>query len=331
MNATPVAGLVALVAEDHLHDVHRRAEVVRDPVRAPVDLRARRVPRVEDGSHGARAAARVDPAGSRDRSPPGRSACTSRSARPGRRRTGRRPARRRVPSSDRRAPARTGGRRSRRPPRRTSGSAAGTSRRRSARCRLRARALATASSFSPRLRIVSIIPGIETAAPERTDTSSGSSRVAEALAGLLLERAEVLLDLLFEPVRQRLAVRHVRAAGVGRDREARPGPGRPAASSRRDRPPCRRAARGRRRTARRSRRRSAGRARRESSHKSPAILGVVPEPTIVADGRASGRDAARLRPRPRAGNAPALRTHAAGRRARPDRVLVRAAARSRRR
>jgi hypothetical protein len=31
----------------------------------------------------------------------------------------------------------------------------------------------TATSFSPRFRIVSIIPGIETAAPERTDTSSG--------------------------------------------------------------------------------------------------------------------------------------------------------------
>jgi hypothetical protein len=34
---------------------------------------------------------------------------------------------------------------------------------------------ATASSLRPRLRIVSIIPGIETAAPERTETSSGSS------------------------------------------------------------------------------------------------------------------------------------------------------------
>ena len=40
---------VALVAEDHLDDVDRGAEVVRDLVRAPVDLRARRVPRVEDG------------------------------------------------------------------------------------------------------------------------------------------------------------------------------------------------------------------------------------------------------------------------------------------
>src|SRR5581483_7249122 len=42
-------GVVALVPEDHLDDVDRRAEVVGDRVRAPVDLRARRVPRVEDG------------------------------------------------------------------------------------------------------------------------------------------------------------------------------------------------------------------------------------------------------------------------------------------
>ena len=54
MNATPVPEPVALVAEDHLHDVHRRAEVVRDAVRAPVDLRPRRVPGVEDGAHRAR-------------------------------------------------------------------------------------------------------------------------------------------------------------------------------------------------------------------------------------------------------------------------------------
>ena len=42
-------GVIALVPEDHLDDVDRRAEVVRDRVHAPVDLRARRVPRVEDG------------------------------------------------------------------------------------------------------------------------------------------------------------------------------------------------------------------------------------------------------------------------------------------
>ena len=39
-------------------------------------------------------------------------------------------------------------------------------------------------AFRPRLRIVSIIPGIEIAAPERTETSSGSCRIAEALPDL---------------------------------------------------------------------------------------------------------------------------------------------------
>ena len=48
-NARP--GTVALVAEDHLDDVDGGAEVVRDLVRAPVDLRAGRVPGVEDGAH----------------------------------------------------------------------------------------------------------------------------------------------------------------------------------------------------------------------------------------------------------------------------------------
>ena len=43
---------------------------------------------------------------------------------------------------------------------------------------------------------MSIIPGIETAAPERTETSSGLSVVAEALAGALLERRDVLVDLV---------------------------------------------------------------------------------------------------------------------------------------
>ena len=45
-------GAVALVAEDHLHDVHGGAEVVRDVVRAAVDLRAGRLPRVEHGADG---------------------------------------------------------------------------------------------------------------------------------------------------------------------------------------------------------------------------------------------------------------------------------------
>ncbi len=68
---------------------------------------------------------------------------------------------------------------------------------------------------------MSIIPGIEIAAPERTETSSGIAYVAEALAGRLLERPHVLLDLVVEPVRNLLAAAQVRAARLGRDREAR--------------------------------------------------------------------------------------------------------------
>ena len=47
------AGALALVAEHHLHDVHRGADVVGNLVGAPVDLRAGRVPRVEHGPVGA--------------------------------------------------------------------------------------------------------------------------------------------------------------------------------------------------------------------------------------------------------------------------------------
>ena len=48
---------------------------------------------------------------------------------------------------------------------------------------------------------MSIIPGIDSRAPERTETSSGSSGRAEPLPGLLLEPAERLRDLLLEPGR----------------------------------------------------------------------------------------------------------------------------------
>ena len=45
---TPVPERCAAVAEDHLHDVHRRPEIVGDLVRPPVHLGAGRVPRLED-------------------------------------------------------------------------------------------------------------------------------------------------------------------------------------------------------------------------------------------------------------------------------------------
>ena len=67
---------------------------------------------------------------------------------------------------------------------------------------------------------MSIIPGIEIAAPERTETSSGSDGSPKRFPALLLERRDVLADLVVEPVRHLLAVGHVGAARVGRDREA---------------------------------------------------------------------------------------------------------------
>ena len=49
--------------------------------------------------------------------------------------------------------------------------------------------------------MVSIIPGIECTAPERTDTSSGPLGGAEDPAGALLEPAQALLDRLLQPLR----------------------------------------------------------------------------------------------------------------------------------
>jgi hypothetical protein len=66
------------------------------------------------------------------------------------------------------------------------------------------------------LRIVSIIPGIETAAPEQR-----VGGVAEALPGALLERREVLPELGLEPVGKLAARGHVGTARVRRDRETR--------------------------------------------------------------------------------------------------------------
>ena len=48
----------------------------------------------------------------------------------------------------------------------------------------------------------------------------GIGGVAEPLARLLLQRAEVLVELLAEPVGKLLAVRSIGAAGVRRDRES---------------------------------------------------------------------------------------------------------------
>jgi hypothetical protein len=54
---------------------------------------------------------------------------------------------------------------------------------------------ATVSSLRPRLRIVSIMPGIEARAPERTDTKSGLVGVAEAFADQAFDVPQLALDL----------------------------------------------------------------------------------------------------------------------------------------
>ena len=188
---TPVARVVAHVAEHHLHDVDRRAQVVGDVVLAAVGARARRVPRREHGVDRPRqllagilrellaGLLAVDLAGTR---PP---------ARAGRRPTGRRRRPRRGPASSAPARPRTGGRRRPPPRRRTSARTGGRSRSANRSSPPASASPCTDSSFRPRFRIVSIMPGIETTAPDRTDTSSGSLRVAQPLAGALLERRQV--------------------------------------------------------------------------------------------------------------------------------------------
>ena len=65
---------------------------------------------------------------------------------------------------------------------------------------------------------MSIIPGIEIAAPERTETSSGSPASPKRFPVFCSSRANVLGDLGLEAIRE-VALGHVGAAGVGRDRE----------------------------------------------------------------------------------------------------------------
>ena len=61
---------------------------------------------------------------------------------------------------------------------------------------------------------MSIIPGIETAAPDRTETSSGSSRRAEALAGALLEPATCSSTSSSSPSGSSRAAMYARQASV---------------------------------------------------------------------------------------------------------------------
>ena len=68
---------------------------------------------------------------------------------------------------------------------------------------------------------MSIIPGIDIAEPERTETSSGLVARAEALAGLALERGDVRADVVHQPVGQPLAFEIGEAGRRGDDESGR--------------------------------------------------------------------------------------------------------------
>ncbi len=76
-----------------------------------------------------------------------------------------------------------------------------------------------ATSFNPRLRIESIIPGIEIAAPERTETRSGLAASPNRLPVRSSSARHSFLDLAVEPIRNSASRSHVRAAGIRRHRE----------------------------------------------------------------------------------------------------------------
>ena len=65
------------------------------------------------------------------------------------------------------------------------------------------------------------MPGIERAAPLRTETSKRILCVAELLAEFLFERGDALGDVVHEARRQLAAALVVEIADFGRDREAR--------------------------------------------------------------------------------------------------------------
>ncbi len=67
--------------------------------------------------------------------------------------------------------------------------------------------------------MVSIIPGIETRAPLRTETSNGIVGAAEALAGPSLELGHRGADLAGEPIGQTATGFVISEAGFGGDRK----------------------------------------------------------------------------------------------------------------
>ena len=98
----------------------------------------------------------------------------------------------------------------------------------------------TDSSLRPTLRTVSIIPGIENFAPERTATSSGSSASPSRRPIASSSAARCSSTSSARPSGSSPGL-EVGAAGLGGDREARAAPGARGWSSRRGWRPCRRA------------------------------------------------------------------------------------------
>ena len=194
VNATPVARVVAEVAEHHRLHVDGRAPVVGDVVELAVGLRALVVPGPEDGADRApellaRLVGKVLARAARGRSP--RTVSTTSAQ-----------VRRRSSSASVGDARAFFARREHVPRTRRSATSSTTSpyisrkrRRQSSAKRspdARREALARVVDVRPRFRIVSIIPGIEERAPDRTETSSGSLGSPKRLPGRLLEPRERL-------------------------------------------------------------------------------------------------------------------------------------------
>ena len=171
----PGAGVVAEVAEDHRAHVDRGAEVGGDALLAAVEDGALGVPGPEDRQHGqvellARVLREGPPALLLDDLLVASSTRASRSSAS----SSRSPSTPASPCAAQRLLEQVA-RRCRAPSGRTSTAAGGRSPRRSARWPPAPASPCTDSSLRPTLSTVSIIPGMEDAAPERTETSSGSS------------------------------------------------------------------------------------------------------------------------------------------------------------